>query len=88
MFTSVTRILPIGRHGPTLRLIGGASGVSLCAWRKLLVISGNLHDEIKNDLPVPFNFGCMGDKERNLGISLNQSNVKHLINSCNILNII
>ena len=46
MFTSVTRILPIGRHGPTLSLIGGASGVSLCTWRKLLVISGNLHDEI------------------------------------------
>ena len=55
MFTSVTRILPIGRQWPTLRLIGGASGVSLCTWRKLLVISGNLHDEIsKNDLPVAY----------------------------------
>ena len=51
MFTSVTRILPIGRHGPTLRLIGGASGVSLCTWRKLLVISGNLHDEIRMIYP-------------------------------------
>ena len=47
MFTSVTRILPIGRHGPTRRLIGGAAGVSLCTWKKLLVISGNLHDEIR-----------------------------------------
>ena len=45
MFTSVTRILPIGRHGPTRRLIGGAAGVSLCTWKKLLVISGNMHDE-------------------------------------------
>ena len=51
MFTSVTRILPIGRQWPTLRLIGGASGVSLCTWRKLLVISGNLHDEINSLLP-------------------------------------